>query len=73
MKNVMSICLVLSLLDFTQPFVLEFDASREGIGAVPMQKNHPISFESRKLQPHEIHYSIYEKDMLSIMHALSKF
>ena len=69
----MSSFLVLALLDFTQPFVLECDTSGEDIGVVLMKNKHPIEFERRNFQPHEIHYSIYEKDMLSIMHALSKF
>jgi hypothetical protein len=73
MKHVMSSCHVLALLDFTQPFVLECDASGIGIGAVLMQNNHPISFESHKLKEYEQHYSIYNKDMLAIMHALAKF
>ena len=34
MKEVMSSCLVLALPDSSKPFVLEFDASREGMGAV---------------------------------------
>ena len=38
-----------------------------------MQNNHPIAFESRKLKDYESHYSIYDKDMLSILHALTKF
>ena len=73
MKNVKSSCPVLSLPYFTQYFVLECDASAEGIGAVLMQNKHPISFESRNLQPHERIYSIYDKYMLDIMHALVKF
>jgi hypothetical protein len=36
MKEVMSTCSVLVLLDFTLPFVLECDASGEGIEAVTM-------------------------------------
>ena len=73
MKEVMSSCPVLALPDFSQSFVLECDASGEGIGAVLMQNNHPIAFESRKLKDYECHYSIYDKEMLAILHALTKF
>ena len=69
----MSSCPVLALPDFTQPFVLECDASGEGIGAVLMQGGHPIAFESRKLLPHERLYPIYDKEMMAIVHALAKF
>ena len=64
---------VLALQDFMQPFVLECDALREGIGTVLMQGGHPIAYESRKLLPHERLYSIYDKEMLAIMHALAKY
>jgi hypothetical protein len=73
MKEVMGTCPVLALPDFTLPFVLECDASGEGIGAILMQGGHPIVFESRKLSQPERLYSIYDKEMLAIMHALTKF
>eukprot|EP00253_Pinus_taeda_P032060 PITA_32060 len=38
-----------------------------------MQGGHPIAFESWKLLLHERLYSIYDKEMLAIMHALAKF
>ena len=38
-----------------------------------MQYGHPIALKRRKLQPHDRLYSIYDKEMLAIMHALSKF
>jgi hypothetical protein len=61
MKKVMSTCPVLSLPDFSQPFILECDASGEGIGAVLMQNRHPIAYESRKLRGPELLYTIYDK------------
>jgi hypothetical protein len=73
MKEVMSTCPMLALPDFTLPFVLECDASSEGIEAVLMQGGHTIVFESRNLNQPERLYSIYDKEMLTIMHALTKF
>jgi hypothetical protein len=73
MKEVMGTCLVLALPDFTLSFVLECDASGEGIGTILMQGGHPIVFESRKLSYPKRLYSIYDKEMLAIMHALTKF
>ena len=72
MKTIMSSCPVLALPDFSQPFIVECDASREGLGAVLMQNHHSIAFESRKLKYYDCHYSIYDKEMLAILHALTK-
>ena len=52
---------------------MKCDASRVGVGAVLSQEGYPITFESRKLLPHDLSYSIYDKEMLAIMHALAKF
>ena len=38
-----------------------------------MQNNHPIAFERRNLKDYERHYLIYDKEMLAILHALTKF
>ena len=69
----MSSCPVLALPDFGQPFILECGASGEGIRVVLIQKGHPIEFKSRMLEDTERLYSIYDKEMLAIMHALTKF
>ena len=53
MKTIMSSCPVLALPDFSQSFIVECDASREGLGAVLMQNHHLIAFESRKLKDYE--------------------
>ena len=38
-----------------------------------MQHRHPLAYESRKLRGLELLYIIYDKEMLTIMHALAKF
>ena len=38
-----------------------------------MQSKHPIDFVSGKLHPYERIYSVYDKEMLDIMHALVMF
>ena len=38
-----------------------------------MKNNHPISYESQNLQPHEMLYSDYDKEILAILHVVVKF
>jgi hypothetical protein len=72
MKKVMITYSVLALPNFGQPFTLECDASREGIGVVLMQNRHPFAYERYKLRGDELLYTIYDKEMLAIMHTLAK-
>jgi hypothetical protein len=68
----MAMCttLVLSLLDFTKTFVLECDASGKGINTLLMQEGRPLSFTGKKLSERNLGKSIYEKEMLAILHAI---
>ena len=72
LKNIMSSMLVLATPDFTKHFVVECDASGFGIGVILMQ-GHPIAFKSRKLNKRESLKSTYDKEMLAIIHALTKW
>ena len=46
---------ILAFADYTKLFLLEADASKDGLGAILSQKQwyHPISYGSRALMPHE--------------------
>jgi hypothetical protein len=59
----------LALHDFIKTFVLECDASRKGIDVVLMQEGPPLAFTSKKLFERNLGKSIYEKEILAILHV----
>lgn len=64
---------VLALPDFSQPFILETDASGIGVGAVLGQNGHPNAYFSKKLVPRMQKQSAYIRELLAITEALAKF
>jgi hypothetical protein len=70
LENSMCSTHVLALPDFTNTFLLEFDASGKEIGVVLMQDGRPLAFTSKQLSERHLGQSIYEKEMLAIMHVV---
>jgi hypothetical protein len=73
LKEVMCKAHVLTTTDFTKTFIVECDASGNGIGVVLMQEGRPLDFESQPLKGKDLHKHIYEKEMMEILHALKKW
>ena len=63
---------VLATINYDQPFTMQMDASAFAIGATLTQPDdeevhHPVAFFSMSLQPAEINYNIYDRELLVIV------
>ena len=68
---------VLALTDYTKDFLLETDASKEGLGAVLSQKQedgcfHPVVFGSQVLTTHEKNYHSTKLEFLALKWAIEE-
>jgi hypothetical protein len=70
LKEAMCTTHVLALHEFTKTFVHEFDVSGRGIGEVFLQDVSPLAFTNKLLLERHLGQSIYEKEMLAILHAV---
>ena len=79
LKNKLGSAPILVYPSFDRPFILETDASGQGIGAVLSQRQsednqiHPIAFASRSLNAAERNYSISELETLAVVWAISHY
>lgn len=78
LKTVLTTAPTLAYPNFNQEFVLETDASIQGLGAILSQqqrdhKIHPVAYASRALSPSENNYGITELETLAVVWAVSHF
>ena len=77
LKDKITSQLVLSLLKREGKFRVETDTSEHAIEGVLSQEQEgkwkPITFLSKTMQPAEKNYEIYDKELLAIVEALSKW
>ena len=64
---------MLTLPDFSLPFVVEIDACAVGVGAVLMQQERPVAYLSKALGPSHQQLSIYEKEFLALIMSIEKW
>lgn len=69
LKLTMITTLVLQLLDFEKPFIVETYANYHGIGAVLMQES-PLIDLGKALGHKSVGLSIYEKEFLAVLLAV---
>ena len=61
----------------SKPFVLQTDASADGLGAILLQEvdgvKHPVAYASKRLLPREQNYSTIEREAFAIIWGIQKF
>ena len=77
LKEKITSALVLVFPDFNKPFLLETDASKEGLGVVLSQKQddgryHPVAFGSRTLTHLEQNYHSSKLEFLALKWSVTK-
>ena len=77
LKQVCMTASVLAFTDYTKPFLLKTDASKDGLGEVLSQKQvdrqyHPVAFGSRALTPHEKNYNLTKLEFLVLKWAVTE-
>lgn len=73
LKEKLTTAPTLAMPDFSDTaakFQIIADASTTAIGAILLQDEQPIAFESKKLTPAECNYDTTEREVLAVIHAL---
>ena len=72
-RSAISSAPVLAYFDTNAPVTVQCDASDRGLGAVLLQRGHPVAYTSRALTDPETRYAQIEKELTAVVYALTKF
>ncbi|GJR70982.1 putative reverse transcriptase domain-containing protein [Tanacetum coccineum] len=64
--------LILALLEGSEDFVVYYDASHQGLGAVLRQREKVIAYASRQLKPNEENYTTYDLELGVTEHLMAR-
>ena len=72
-KNALITAPCLRIPDSYGDFEVTTDASEDAkaVGCILSQNGHPVAFDSKKLDDHQVNYTTHDKEMCAIMHALT--
>lgn len=73
LKEAMTTAPVLTLPEFSKPFILETDVSGKGLGVLLMQNQTPIAFLRKALSLRNQALSIYEREFFAVLIAVRKW
>ena len=75
LKEVLTSASCLALSDPDDEFEVIMDASEDAkaVDAILTQNDHPVAYESTKLNSHQLNYLVHDKEMCAIMHALERW
>ena len=75
LKEALTSASCLALSDPNDEFEVTTNASEDAkaVGAVLMQNDHPVAYESMKLNTHQLNYSVHDKEICAIMHVLQRW
>lgn len=72
LKSALTTTPVLGFPNFAKPFIVEIDASSYGIRVVLRQGKNSLAFLSKSLGPKWQKISVYEKELLTVVHVVQK-
>ncbi|KAI3505897.1 hypothetical protein L1887_28224 [Cichorium endivia] len=61
---------IVSLPEDMEDFVVYYNASKQGLGCVLMQREKVIAYASRQLKPHEVNYITHDLELGAVVFAL---